>query len=77
MEAFLLILLVVFAVIAFMFVRFSMFKSKLMNAFGRLGVPFQMADTIYTQHSKYINDLHHQGHSAEMIAQHIVEELNL
>lgn len=77
MEIFLIIVLLVFAIVGFIFVKFSMFKSRLMNAFGRLDVPYHLADNIYTQYSKHIHKLHADGFTPEQIAVHIIEELNL
>ena len=48
-----------------------------MNAFGRLDVPYHLADNIYTQYSKHIHKLHADGFTPEQIAVHIIEELNL
>lgn len=76
MEIFLIIILLVFVIVGIMFFKFSMFKSKLMNAFGRLGVPYHLADDIYAQRSKYINTLHAKGFTPEQIAVHIIEELD-
>ncbi|MDG2467300.1 MAG: hypothetical protein P8N97_08775 [Alphaproteobacteria bacterium] len=76
MEIFLIIVLIVIAIVGFMFIKFSMFKSRLMNAFGRHGLPYTLADDIYTQYSKRIHKLHAEGFTPEQIATHIIEELD-
>lgn len=56
-----LVIIAVLAYIAFTGLQFVNFKSKLMNEFGRRGVPFAIADGIFTRSRDQINSLHHSG----------------
>jgi len=53
--------------IIFLGVKFSNFKSKLMNEFGRQGVPFEIADDIFFRERNEINNLHHSGMPMDQI----------
>lgn len=64
-------LLIGFSVVAyFIFIgaRFTNFKSRLMNEFGKLGLPFKDADIIYYKNSNTIHELHHDGMPIDQIA---------
>jgi hypothetical protein len=53
--------------LVFLFVKFSGFKSKLMNEFGRHGVDFETADIFYAQHPEFVNGLYSSGLSPSKI----------
>lgn len=59
--------LAIAAYVGFTFVKFSMFKSRLMNEFGRHGVRYEEADEVYYRESKTINKLYHAGVSVDEI----------
>ncbi len=62
-EIFAIIGLVVVLWLAYLFVKFTGFKSKLMNEFGRQGVDFETADIFYAKYSEFVNGLYSSGHS--------------
>lgn len=67
MEVLALSLLAVVIYFLFLGVKFTSFKSKLMNEFGRRGVRFDEADTIFAEASEDISKLHHAGMPIEQI----------
>lgn len=67
MEIVAIIIVAVLAYVVFLGVKFTNFKSKLMNEFGRRGVPFEIADSIFFQHRDDINNLHHSGMPIDQI----------
>ena len=58
--------------LAFTFVKFSSFKSKLMNEFGRRGIPFEVADIAYAKTGDFINTMHANGESVEVIVDEVI-----
>lgn len=77
MEFVLILLLIGLSLAGYFFIKFSMFKSRLMNAFGQMGIPYNVADQIYFEQAKYINSLYGAGHTAEDIAVHMAEKYGL
>jgi hypothetical protein len=78
MEIILIIIICILVWIGYLFVRFTMFRSKLMNAFGSAGIPYDIADRIYTQQRNYINDLcHSDNYSPEEIVKKLIKENRL
>ncbi len=57
----------ILAYIIFLGAKFTNFKSKLMNEFGRRGVPFAIADNIFFRERSEINDLFHSGMPIDQI----------
>lgn len=71
--------LVVFAVLGYIMftgIQFTIFKSKLMNEFGKRGVSFEKADDFFTENSKGINDLHHSGMPVDQIVARCLDDVN-
>lgn len=58
--------------LAYTFVKFSSFKSKLMNEFGRRGVPFQVADEAYAKAGDFINTMHANGQTVDSIVDEVM-----
>ncbi len=50
-----------------MFLKFSNFKSRLMNEFGRQDVPYKVADHVYFRAGDFINSMHANGAQVEEI----------
>lgn len=59
--------LVVIGLIAIKWIKFVIFKSELMNEFGRQGVSYQDADQIFTKFGNQISMMHHSGMPVEKI----------
>lgn len=47
--------------------KFTNFKSKLMNEFGRHGIPFEVADALFTKERDDINSMYHSGMPVDQI----------
>ncbi len=65
MEAVFVIIGLVAVYFAYMFVRFAMFKSKLMHEFGKHGVSYIAADLFFANYSGEINGLYNDGVSVQ------------
>lgn len=63
--------------LAFMFVRFSNFKSKLMNEFGKRGVSYALADRLYSVYGAVINDMMQARIPIPMIVDFIMENVDV
>lgn len=63
---------VVLLYLAYLFVKFSNFRSRLMNEFGRRGVPFQVADEVYAKAGDFINSMHANGESVDTIVDEVM-----
>lgn len=57
-------------------IRFAQFKSRLMSAFGTRGIPYEIADELYSLNQNLITALHRDGHSANKIVDAILEGLD-
>jgi hypothetical protein len=64
---------VVVLYIGYTFVRFSSFKSRLMNEFERRGVSFSTADEVYFRLGDFINSMHANGASTDKIVDEVME----
>lgn len=52
---------------AFMFAKFIGFKKRLMQAFGRHGVPYHVANDAYSRAADFINSMNADGRPVDEI----------
>lgn len=67
MELLGILVVAVFAYLLYLGVKFSNFRSQLMNEFGRRGISFEAADKIFDLAKDEINTLHHAGMPIDQI----------
>lgn len=77
MEVMFFLVIVVISIVAFMFVKFSNFKSKIMNEFGKRGVAYSSADVLYTIFASQISDMHHAGCSIPDIVDFVMANIDI
>jgi len=62
------------AYIIYLGINFTNFKSKLMNEFGRRGIPFEIADNLFTRERDGINSLHRSGMPVDQIVDRYLKQ---
>jgi len=58
--------------LGFLFVKFTQFRTKLYNEFGRRGVSYEVADNAYTIAGDFINSLHANGKNIDEIVDEVM-----
>lgn len=76
MEFGLAIAVILAVAVAFLYVKFANFKSKLMNELGRRGLTFDQADVLYTIHINKVHEMQNNGSSIDAIANMIISNTN-
>lgn len=77
MEVFLILIIAIILFIAFIFVKFSNFKSKLMNEFGKRGMTYSSADTLYALFSSQIHNMHQAGYPISDIVDFVLANIDV
>jgi hypothetical protein len=57
--------------LAYVYIKFSAFKSKLMNEFGRRAILYEVADHFYTEARHLINTMHADGQTITSIVDEV------
>lgn len=63
--------------LAYLWIRFSSFKSEVMNELGQRGISYTAADALYTLWSNEIHRMHHDNMPAAQIADIITDNVDM